>query len=57
MDRYSLFRKVMDLVADDFEVTNAKMFNWADSIEISGKYGGMTIKITVEIEEVQQDGD
>ena len=48
MDKYSCFRKIMDLVTDEYEVTDADMNNYAGEIEVSGKDGfGNTIKICV----------
>ena len=59
MDRYILFRKLMDLVSDDYDVVDADMRNYAGDIEITGEYGGKTIRIKVELEDafegVEQD--
>ena len=59
MDRYILFRKLMDLVADDYDVVDADMRNYAGDIEITGECGGKTIRIKVELEDafegVEQD--
>jgi hypothetical protein len=54
MDRYDIFRKLMDLVADDFEVVDADMKNYSGDIEVQGKADGTTIRITVELEEEEQ---
>lgn len=54
MDRYYIFRKLMDFIADDFEVVDADMKNYAGDIEIDGKADGAVIKITVEFEEEEQ---
>lgn len=57
MDRYILFRKLMDLVSDDYDVVDADMRNYAGDIEITGENEGKTIRIKVELEEVLQDGN
>ena len=53
MNKYFVFRKLMDLVADYCEVTDADMNNYAGDIEIIGtdEGDGSTIKIRVTIEE------
>ena len=58
MDRYHVFRALLDFVADHYEVMNAKMKNGLDEIEIIGRNGGneITIKAFVE-EEEDQDGN
>ena len=59
MDRYFVFRKLMDFVADYCEVTDADMNNYADEIEIVGidAEDGSTIRIRVEIKEGEKDGN
>ena len=48
IDKYYYFRKFMDLISDEYEVTDADMSNYAGDIEISGKDGfGNTINIRV----------
>lgn len=54
MDRYYIFRKLLDLVSDDFEVVDADMKNYSGDIEVQGKADGATIRITVEFEEEEQ---
>lgn len=50
IDKYYLFRKLMDLVNDEYEVTDADMNNYAGDVEISGKDEfGNTINIRVEM--------
>lgn len=58
MDKYSVFRALLDFVADNYEVTNAKMKNYLDEIEVTGRNGGneITIKAFV-VEEEDQDGN
>ena len=57
MNKYFVFRKLMDLVADYCEVTDADMNNYASEIEIIGtdEEDGSTIKIRVTIEEGKKD--
>lgn len=58
MNRYFVFRKMMDFVADYVEVTNAEMSNWAKEIEITGvDEDGSTITIKVELKEGETDGN
>ena len=39
MDRYNIFRALMDFVADNYDVTEATMCNYAKEIEIEGVSG------------------
>lgn len=57
IDKYLLFRKLMDLVADDFIVIDADMNNWADSIEIVGECDGQKIILTATLKEEKTDGN
>ena len=61
ISRYLLFRKLMDFVSDDYDVTDADMSNYADEIEIFGASPDGDIAITVKLidvkEEVSGDGD
>ena len=58
MNKYFVFRKLVDFVADYCEVTDADMNNYAGDIEITGtEEDGSTIKIRVSIEEAEQDGN
>ena len=54
MDRYQLFRMLMDIVADHYDVTDAKMKNYAGEIEISGAAGGKAITICVDMKEAEE---
>lgn len=55
-DRYYIFRKLLDLVADDWEVTDADMNNYVHEIEITGKANdGSTITIRAKLEEADAD--
>ena len=57
MNRYFVFRKMMDFVADYCEVTEADMNNYLNEIEITGidDEDGSTIRIRVEIKEGEKD--
>ena len=59
MNKYFVFRKLMDFVGDYCEVTDADMNNYADEIEITGTDAedGSTISIRVKIEEGNKDGN
>lgn len=58
IDKYFVFRKLMDFVADFCDVTDADMKNYAGDIEISGAgEDGSTISIKVRIEEAEKDGN
>ena len=52
MNKYFVFRKLIDFVADYTDVTDADMNNYAGNIEITGTDDdGSTITIKVEIRE------
>ena len=56
LDKYFIFRKLLDFVADYSEVTDADMNNYAGNIEITGTDDdGYTINIRVEIKEGEKD--
>ena len=56
MNKYFVFRKLIDFVADHCDVTDADMNNYAGDIEIAGEDGdGSTITIRVHIEEAKID--
>ena len=59
MNKYFVFRKLIDLVADYCEVTDADMNNYAGDIEITGidEADGSSISITVRIKEGENDGN
>ena len=58
MNKYFVFRKLIDFVADYCEVTDADMNNYAGDIEIIGTdEDGSTINIRVNIKEGEKDGD
>ena len=56
MNKYFVFRKLIDFVADYCAVTDADMNNYAGNIEITGTdEDGSTITITVELKEGKED--
>ena len=57
MNKYFVFRKLIDFVADYCDVTDADMNNYAGKIEIRGVSNGQEIIITTEFKEVNKDGD
>lgn len=57
MDRYLLFQQLLTLVADEFTVTDAKMKNYSDRIEIAAKCDSGDIKIEVTIHENEDNDD
>lgn len=59
MNKYFVFRKLIDFVADYCEVTDADMNNYAGNIEITGTddEDGSTITIKVELKEGEKDGN
>ena len=57
IDKYLLFRKLMDLVDDDFTIIDADMNNWADSMEIVGECDGQKIILTATLKEDKKDGN
>ena len=58
MNKYFVFRKLIDFVADYCEVTDADMNNYSGDIEITGtEDDGSTIKIKVTLKEGETDGN
>ena len=56
MDKYFVFRKLLDFVAENSEVTNADMNNYCGDIEITGTADdGSTITIKVTMKEGEKD--
>ena len=57
-DKYYSFRKLMDFVAEQGEVTDADMNNYSGEMEIVGTDDdGSSIRIRVRIEEAEKDGN
>lgn len=58
LNKYFVFRKLIDFVADYCEVTDADMNNYSGDIEITGTDDdGSTIKIKVTLKEGETDGN
>lgn len=57
MDRYWVFRQLLDFVADHANVVDADLNNYAGDIEITGETEGRTITIKVSITEEENDGN
>ena len=58
MNKYEAFIKVMDLVNDEYEVTDADMNNYCGDIEIHGtNEAGATITIRVTMKEAENNGN
>ena len=58
MDKYYVFRKLMDFVVDEYEVVDAEMSNYAGDIAIHGKdETGATIVIKVTMKEGENNGN
>ena len=58
MNKYFVFRKLIDFVADHCDVTDADMNNYAGDIEITGTdEDGCTISLRVHLEEGKNDGN
>lgn len=56
LNKYFVFRKLIDFVADYCEVTDADMNNYSGDIEIHGADDdGSTIKITVRMTEPKEE--
>ena len=56
LNKYFVFRKMIDFVADYCDVTDADMNNYAGAIEVTGTdEDGSTITIKVDIREGNQD--
>lgn len=56
LNKYYVFRRLIDFVADNSEVTDANMNNYAGKIEITGRDAeGSTITITAELKEEEKD--
>jgi hypothetical protein len=58
MDKYYEFRKLMDFVSDEYDITDACMNNYSGDIEITGKdETGVTITIRATMKEGENDGN
>ena len=58
LNKYFVFRKMIDFVADYTEVTDADMNNYAGDIVITGTDDdGSTITVKVSLKEGEKDGN
>lgn len=59
LNKYYVFRKLIDFVADHCDVTDADMNNYVGLIEITGTddEDGSTITIKVELKEGNENGN
>lgn len=48
MDRYQLFRKIMDNLAEDCVILEATMCNYLGEIEIKGVCPGWVIRVSID---------
>lgn len=54
MNKFYVFRKLLDFVADHAEVTDADMNNYCGDIEITGEADGQTVNIKVSIKDKEE---
>lgn len=57
MEKYWVFRQLLDFVADHAEVVDADMSNYSGNMEIIGEADGQTIRITAHITEEENHGN
>lgn len=57
MDKYYVFRKLMDLVEDFAEVTDADMSTWNGGMKVVGEDEGQIITIEVSIDKKEVQGN
>ncbi len=55
MDRYMLFRKLMDTMAEDWEILEANMISYSKEMEIQGRCLGWEFSLRVIPVEVKED--
>lgn len=55
MDRYLLFRTLLDQMAENFEILDADMNNYLKEIDIQGRCPGWEFSLKVIPVEVQKD--
>lgn len=55
MDRYYMFRKILDFVNEDFEITDADIKTYDGRIVVEGVSPLGTIRVEVKPREVKQD--
>lgn len=57
MDKFNLFRQLMDLLDDECQIVDADMNNWENAVEITAVCGDREIIVTAKIKEAKKDGD
>ena len=58
LNKYFVFRELLNFVADHADVTDADMNNYSGEIDITGTdEDGSTIRIKVLLKEAEQDGN
>lgn len=57
MDKYYMFRKILDMVSDDFDVTDADMNDYCGRIVVKGENYSQTIKIEIELDSKAEEED
>ena len=57
MDKYWVFRELLDFVADRAEVVDADMNNYCGNIVVTGDDGEQIIKIEVSIKDKEEKKD
>ena len=54
MDKYFVFRRLLDFLADHAEVTDADLNNYCGDIELTGEADGQIITIKVSIKDKEE---
>ena len=57
IDRYQMFRQLMDLLTDECDIVDADMHNWEDAVEIRAACDDQEITLTAKFKEVKKDGN
>lgn len=57
MDKYIIFRQLMDLVSDHADVVDANLNTWNGGMLVQGEADGETIAIEVTIKKKEEDKD
>ena len=59
MDKFQIFRELLDVVAVRADVTHADMSNWRGAIEIKGEddVHQITIEVIIKKKEVESDAE
>ena len=57
IDRYQMFRQLLDMLADEGVIEDADMHNWEDAVEIRAVCGDQEITVSAKFKEVKEDGN